>query len=185
MKKGYRIYDQHALHFVTFAVIDWIDALTRKRYRDIVIESLQFCQKEKDLRIVAYCLMPNHVHIIGYCSGQIGLSEVLRDFKKYTANRILQSIKEEPESRRAWLLSHFAWRGKINPNNSNYQFWQQGNHPIELSSHKFIQQKIDYVHRNPVRAGWVHKPEEYVYSSAGWYAYGTGLLEVEIYRRHG
>lgn len=184
-ESGYHIYDQHAIHFVTFSVIDWVDALTRKRYRDLIIESLKFCRKEKQLRIIAYCLMPNHVHMIGYCRGYFGLSDVLRDFKKFTANQILQSIKTDPESRREWMLRHFSWRGEMNPNNTDYQFWQQGNHPIELYSHKFIEQKIEYIHQNPVKAGWVNKPEDYVYSSARWYSCEMGPLEVEVYRRYG
>src|SRR5699024_917061 len=104
----------------------------------------------------------------------IGLSDILRDFKKYTANQILKSIRRDPESRRVWLLKHFSWRGWLNPNNTNYQFWQQDNHPVELDSHYLIQQKIDYIHQNPVKAGWVLKPEHYLYSSAAWYIQQMG-----------
>lgn len=184
MGKGYRIHNQKALHFITFAVIDWVDIFTRQRYRDIVIESLEYCCRVKGLRVVAYCIMPNHLHLIVYCTGEDGLSAILRDFKKFTANRILESITGNPESRRIWLLRHFSWRGRMNPNNKHYQLWQQGdNHPIELYSHRFIEQKITYIHDNPVRAGWVYKPEQYPYSSAGWYANETGPLEVEVYHR--
>jgi REP element-mobilizing transposase RayT len=158
MAGGYKIYNQHALHFITFLVVDWIDALTRKRYRDIVIDSLKYCQAEKELSILAYCLMPSHVHMVSVANGTIGLSAILGDFKKFTANKILGSIKHQLESRRTWMLNHFAWRGRINSNNTNYQFWQQGNHPIELDSHHIIQQKIDYIHQNPVKADWVIKP---------------------------
>ena len=83
------------------------------------------------------------------------------------------------------MLNQFRIYGSQNANNTYYQFWQQDNHPIELTSHRFIQQKIDYTHQNPVRAGLVYRPEDYLYSSAGWYANSAGPLEVEVYSRYG
>ncbi|MDX1638619.1 MAG: transposase [Balneolaceae bacterium] len=185
MNTGFRIYDQYGIYFITFALVNWIDALTRRRYREEIIDSLSHCQKQKGMRIVAYCIMSNHVHLVAYATGPSGLSELLRDFKKYTATQILQSIKRDPESRRSWMLDRFSWRGKMNPRNTRYQFWQQDNHPVNIESHYFMQQKIDYIHENPVRAGWVYRPEDYDYSSAGSYVDETGPLEVEIYRKYG
>lgn len=185
MGNGYKIYDQYTPHFITFSVVDWVDALTRKRYKDIIIDSLAFCQKEKQLSVIAYCLMANHVHLAVRAKGSIGLSAILRDFNKFTSNKILQSIQDKPESRRIWMLGHFAWRGKLNANNTHYQFWQQDNHPICLDSHKITQQKIEYIHQNPVKAGWVLNPEDYVYSSAAWYNHRSGPLEVDLYNEFG
>jgi hypothetical protein len=68
---------------------------------------------------------------------------------------------------------------KSNSNNDNFQFWQQDNHPVQLTTPKFTHQKLDYIHNNPVVAGYVDKPEEYSYSSArDYYGTGKGLLNI-------
>ena len=112
---------------------------------DILLDSLQYCQKEKGLRIHAWCLMSNHVHLM--ISTKFGRhpSDALRDLKKFTSKKIIAAIadKEQPESRRGWMLWLFKQAGEANSKNKEYQFWQQENHPIELIINKFIDQKID------------------------------------------
>ena len=79
------------------------------------------------------------------------------------------------------MLPLFKQAGKINSRNSNYQFWQQDNHPIELSSHEMMDQRLEYIHNNQVKAGIVEKAEDYLYSSAIDYFTGRkGLLEIEF-----
>ena len=90
------------------------------------------------------------------------------------------AIAETNESRKNWLLDKLEFRGRINPKIKHYQFWQAGFHPIELVSTAFMEQKLDYIHKNPVEAGYVAKPENYLYSSAIDYAGGKGMLEVII-----
>lgn len=112
---------------------------------------------------------------------KLGLSDVMRDFKKFTSKRILQTISEIAESRKDWLLSHFEYAGRYNPKIKNYKFWQDGLHPIELSTAKFIAQKITYIHQNPVMAGIVFRAEDYALSSAAQYAGEyNALLEVTL-----
>ncbi len=177
---GYKIRNQFATHFLTFAVVWWIDVFTRKIYRDIVLDSLRFCQKEKALKLNCWCIMSNHLYLI--VSARNGnLSAILRDFKKFTSKEIVRSIKEnKEESRREWMLEIFAREGGKNSRNKDFQFWRQDNHPQELYSSKFILQKRNYIHNNPVEAGIVEKPEHYLYSSAKDYFYQErcGLLEV-------
>lgn len=86
MPTGYQIKEQNALHYITLQVVYWIDLFTRKTYRDIVIESLRYCQKEKGLEIYAYVIMSNHVHLV-IKSETNDLSDILRDFKKYTSKK--------------------------------------------------------------------------------------------------
>ena len=110
------------------------------------------------------------------------ISDVLRDFKKYTSKQITNAIKTNPqESRRQWMIELFKKAGEQNSRNEVYQFWRQDNQPKELISQRFCDQKLDYIHNNPVEAGLVDKAEEYVYSSARDYYYGKkiGLLEIE------
>lgn len=177
---GHKIINQHSLHFLTFTVVGWIDVFTRKRYKDILIESMKYCQKEKGLYLNAFVIMSNHMHIIAH-SPESKLSDIIRDFKKYTSKEIIKAITENPkESRAEWMLKLFKYYAKYNKNNATYQFWKQDNRPIELINPKWINQKINYIHLNPVRAGIVELPEQYVYSSARNYLGESGVLELEL-----
>ena len=103
--------------------------------------------------------MPNHIHLVISRIGSNSLSDIMRDFKKFTSNEIKKAIKEIPESRRNWMLWLFESAGRNNNNNIAFQFWEQENHPILLTSPKFTKQKIDYIHDNPVRARLVDTPD--------------------------
>ena len=177
---GYKIRDQSATYFITFAVVNWVDVFTRKEYRDIVVESIRYCQQEKGMILYGWCLMSNHVHMIVSAKFN-NLSGMLRDFKKYTSKQIIQAIAAHPrESRKEWMLDIFSSAGKANKRNSEYQFWQQDNEPKQLFSRHFTEQKLDYIHNNPVVAAVVDKAEEYLYSSARNYYYGKncGVLDI-------
>ncbi|WP_317173678.1 transposase [Flavobacterium muglaense] len=100
MSEGYKIRDQTLPHFVTATVVDWVDVFTRKNYRDIVVGCLYFCIKEKAMILYGYVIMSNHIHMVVQ-SGDGELSDLLRDFKKFTATKIIEKIKSDPESRRA------------------------------------------------------------------------------------
>ncbi|MBL4733900.1 MAG: hypothetical protein JKY18_00915 [Flavobacteriales bacterium] len=108
------------------------------------------------------------------------LSKTLRDFKSYTAKQMLREIESSGESRRKWMLAVFREAAKKHARNSKYQFWTHENHAEYIYSNKFIRQKLDYIHFNPVRAEIVTNPEEYRYSSAANYAGEVGLLKVEV-----
>lgn len=177
----YKILDQHGINFVTLTVVDWVDVFIRKRYKDIVIESLKHCQKEKGLVVYAYVIMSSHIHLIAEAKGSIPLSDILRDFKKFTSKTILREIEHgEYESRREWMLNRFAFRGHNASGNRQYQFWQSDNHPIILYTLPVIAQKIIYIHNNPVVEGWVEQADQYLYSSASNYVGNTGLLDVAV-----
>ncbi|PQJ12710.1 transposase [Flavipsychrobacter stenotrophus] len=165
MSTGFQITDQYATYFITPTIVDWVDIYSRKVYRDIVIDSLNHCIADKGLVVYGYVVMTNHMHMI--VRGKDGnISGILRDFKKYTAYKMLTAIKEEPESRREWLLHRFEWNASTNERSSNYQVWMHDNHAEGVYSEDFFNQKLNYIHNNPVRAGWVEHPEEYVFSSA-------------------
>ncbi|MBS4060463.1 MAG: transposase [Bacteroidetes bacterium] len=172
MSRKYKFHNPEGVYFITFAVQSWADVFTRDQYKDLLIESLEYCQLKKGLELFAWCIMTNHVHFIARASASAKLQDILRDFKKFTSKAIIKEIKEhEHESRPELLLKHF----ETSDGNS---FWQADNKPIELWSNKVIQQKLNYIHYNPVKAGLVFKPEDYVYSSAIDYAGGKGLLEI-------
>ncbi|MES2431746.1 MAG: transposase [Bacteroidota bacterium] len=179
---GYKIRNVEGIHFVTFAVVEWVDVFTRREYRDIILQSIKHCQKEKGLILHSWCLMSNHIHLVVRATNN-NTSDILRDFKKYTSKQIIKAITDnEKESRREWMLNIFKEAGETNSRNTNYQFWRQDNQPKELFTTKFTNQKLDYIHNNPVEAGIVEKAEEYLYSSARDYYNGKncGLLEIEF-----
>lgn len=178
MQDGYKIRDQKLPHFITATVVDWVDVFTRKNYRDIIVECLDYCIKNKSMILYGYVIMSNHIHMIAQ-SDKGNLSDLLRDFKKFTASKIIEKMKSDPESRREWMLERFQLATESHSRNKNYQFWQYGNHPEEIYSNKFMWSKLDYIHLNPVRAGLVEKASNYIYSSASNYVSDTGLLKIE------
>ena len=158
--------------------MDWVDVFTRPVYKHILLDSLRYCQKEKGLELYAWCLMSNHIHLIASAKEGANLSDILRDFKKFTNKAIITAIKEEPESRRDWLLDRFAFAGAKEVKVKNYKFWQDGIEAKEIHSNTFLEQKLEYIHQNPVRAEIVSEPDHYLYSSACDYAGEKGLLDV-------
>ncbi|MBW6492891.1 MAG: transposase [Lentimicrobium sp.] len=178
MTTGYQIKDQSAAHFLTIQVVYWIDLFTRKDYRDIIIDSLKFCQQEKGLEIFAWVIMSNHVHILAR-SATGELSNTIRDFKKFTSKKIIEHIIESSiESRKDWMLRLFQFAAKRHNKSGKYQVWSHENHAEEVFSNSFIESKVIYIHENPVKAGIVSNPEDYIYSSAPAYAGKDRLLEI-------
>ncbi len=177
---GFKIHNHQQAHFITFAVVDWIDVFTRPGYKKVIMESLRYCQKEKGLRIHGWCLMTNHIHLVVSAKEGYKLSDILRDFKKYTAKTILEDLENNPkESRRSWMLWMFRKAGSQNSNNKKYQFWRQDNRPMEITSNEFFHQKMEYIHYNPVKEGFCYQAQEYPFSSALWYKERKGLLEMD------
>ena len=179
MKEGYVIRDQSLPHFITATVVDWVDVFSRKIYSEIIIECLDYCIKNKGMILYSYVIMSNHIHLIVQ-SNEGKLSDLLRDFKKFTSKTILEKIQTEPESRREWMLERFKLATESHSRIKNYQFWQYGNHAEEIYSEKFMWTKIDYIHFNPVKAGIVTKPQDYIFSSASNYIDGKGIINIEL-----
>jgi putative transposase len=168
------------IYFLTLTVVDWVDVFTRPVYRHILIDSLKHCQNEKGLEIYAWCLMSNHLHLIASAKEGFNLSGILRDFKKYTSKQIVVAIGKENESRREWMLNRFEYAGVNDKKIKNYKFLQEGNEAKEIHTNHFLDQKLTYIHMNPVESELVDEPEYYLYSSASDYAGIKGLLELII-----
>jgi len=166
---GYKIRDQFAIYFVTFTIVYWIDMLSRRKIRDLLVENLAYCQREKDIILYACVIMTNHMHLI--LQSKTGrLSHAIRDYKTFTSKNMIEAMGEYPESRRDWMMSMFKQAAGTNKRNTKYQVWTHDNHPEELESNRFLDQKLQYIHENPVRAGFVVNSEDYLYSSARNYA---------------
>ena len=169
-------------------MVGWLDVFTRNEYKDLFLESLQFYQKNKGLEIHAWCILTNHGHLVFRSINDQKPELLIGDIKRFTSQSIVKSIQENSrdpslkgelakQSRREFLLDFFKKEAEKSSNVKHYQFSRHDNKPIELWSNKVIQQKIDYVHNNPVEEGLVYKPEDYVYSSATNYAGQKGLVD--------
>ena len=179
MSRKYKFKNPTAAYFVSFATVYWIEVFTRQDYFSILEEAIIHCRAEKGMEVFAYCFMPSHVHLI-FRSENEDPSGLLRDFKGFTARKMLKAIEENPqESRKEWILWMMERAGKKNSNVSKRQFWQQHNKPIELWTGKVIKQKIDYLHNNPVEQGFVTDPVDWKYSSERNYADDETILKID------
>ena len=180
MSRKYKFHNSQGAYFISFATVYWLDIFTRQEYFNILEESINYCRKEKGMEVFAYCFMPSHIHLI-FRSLNNDPSGLIRDFKGFTARKLIKAIEENPqESRKEWLLWMMERDGKTKRNVKQRQFWQHRNQPIELWSESVIQQKIDYIHNNPVESGFVTDPIDWKYSSARNYQDDQTILEIDI-----
>ncbi|MGX3013036.1 REP-associated tyrosine transposase [Ursidibacter sp. B-7004-1] len=182
MSRKYKMNNLDSIYFISFATVYWIDVFVREIYFQAIIQSLALCRKEKGMIIYGYCIMPSHIHLL-FQAKEKNPTELLQRFKKATAKTILKLIAENPqESRREWLLWMFERAGKKSSNVQKYQFWQHHNQPIEIYSKRFFDEKLHYIHQNPVVSGFVCEPFEWKYSSARNYSTRLPIvLEIDVY----
>ena len=181
MSGKYKFHDPEAIYFVTMTVVDWVDVFTRSIYKDIIVDSLVYSIKNKGLALHAWVIMSNHVHLVVSAKPNHNLSDIFRDLKKFTSKKIVSEIESNiDESRRKWMIPIFKSHGSKNPNNKEVQFWQQDNHPVELDTNEMIDQRLEYLHNNPVVEQIVDEAEHYIYSSAIDYIGGNGMIQVEL-----
>ena len=174
MSHKYKEIDQTQPTFITITVIDWVDVFIRLEYYRILDASLNYCIQNKGLRVHAYVYMTSHIHLIVTSEGE-ALQDIIRDFKKFTSKRMIEAIKEYPESRREWLLKKFSFAAKRIKRGVNYKFWKDGYHPVLLDSFKKLEQRVHYIHYNPVAARFVYHERDWINSS--YAAYEEGNLE--------
>ena len=180
MSQGYQIYDQNKPYYFTFQIVKWVDVFTRNEYKQIIVNSFDYCRRRKGLELYAYVIMTNHIHLIARAKEPFQLSDIICDFKKFTANQLLPLLQQPQESHSDWMMKRFEFAAREHQRNSHYQLWTHENHAIELFTQKVTQQKLDYIHNNPVRAGIVEKPEDYLYSSARNYAGLKAMMKIDF-----
>ena len=181
MSRKYKFKNEEGAYFISFAIVNWIDVFTRDIYFSCIVESLDFCRKNKGMEIYGYCIMPSHIHLI-FRSSNNDPSGLIRDFKGFTSKKMINLIRDNTqESRKEWLLWMLERAGKKNSNVTKYQFWQQNNHLLEIWTLKVFEQKLNYVHQNPVQTGFVTDPIDYKYSSARNYGNDDQtVLEIDL-----
>ena len=178
MSTKYKFHNPEGIYFVSFATVYWIDLFIRETYFQIMIDSLKYCIESKGLSLYSWCIMPSHIHLI-FSSLENEPGKVLGNLKTFTSKALQKEILESNgESRKEWMLLMFRQAGLQNSNVKGMQLWQQESHPIELWSPEVLKQKMQYIHMNPVIAGFVKEAHYWKYSSAIDYSGGIGLLKI-------
>jgi REP element-mobilizing transposase RayT len=152
--------ETEGVYFITSTIVEWIPALADKDILDMMVRSLGFCRENKGLKLYAYVLLENHFHVIAEAPN---LGTVIQSFKRYTAGEIIRLAEA---SGKEWLINQFAYHKARHKQSSQQQVWQEGFHPQLVQSDAMLRQKIEYIHNNPVRRGYVDVPEHWRYSSA-------------------
>ncbi len=155
------------LYFITATVCGWKPLFARPEYAQIVLNSLAWLQQNGKCSLFAFVLMPSHLHaIVGPESEPIG--SVLQAFGSFTAHKILERLRTERRS--GWIQFFHEERRDERHARSIWQDIQAKN----IYSMKFLQQKMEYIHSNPVRKEWklVEDRADYAYSSACFYDSG-------------
>ncbi len=164
---------------MTCTVLRSLDVFTADVYRRVLIEGLAFAQEHKGLDVYAWCVMTHQLHLIVGRHGTYPLGRIIGAFKAHTSKVLRDVVASNPdEQTRDWLMWMFERLGKRNPNNWDFQFWEQdGSMPVLLEDRAKALELVDSVHLAPVRAGYVEVPEHWLWSSAGNYQQKFGLLE--------
>ena len=172
-RSRYKIYEPSQPHFVTCTILHWIPIFTNQDSVSIVIDSLKYLQKSDNLKIYAYVILENHLHLVVQSND---LAKTMAKFKRYTAIEIIKLLKSKNVST---ILEQLAFYKKAHKKDREYQLWQEGIQPKQIISHKMMKEKIEYIHLNTVKRGYIDNPAHWRYSSARDYEGISGLIDIE------
>jgi REP element-mobilizing transposase RayT len=170
-RSRYRFNDSSYPHFITCSVVEWLPVFTRPDAVAIVLDSWRYLQQHDRLTLFGYVILENHLHAVVSARDP---SKEIGDFKSFTARRFLDLLQERRDS----ILSLLEWFKARHKTGQQFQLWQEGSHPQQLSNEAMMRQKLDYIHYNPVRRGYVDEPTDWRYSSARNYAGREELIDV-------
>lgn len=173
-RSRYKIFETQYPHFLTSTPVNWLPIFNNPLVVQIVLDSLCFLQQQQRLTLYAYVIIENHLHLIASADN---LSKQIGNFRSYTARQIIDYYQSQNNQ---FLLRQLKYHKLRHRTDRDYQLWQEGTHPQQIQGEAMMRQKIDYIHYNPVRRGYVDDPTHWRYSSARNYAGQVGLLEVEI-----
>ena len=156
-RSRYKIYEPSQPHFVTCTILHWIPIFTNQESVSIVINSLKYLQKSDNLKIYAYVILENHLHLVVQSND---LAKTMAKFKRYTAIEIIKLLKRKNIST---ILEQLAFYKKAHKKDREYQLWQEGIQPKQIISHKMMKEKIEYIHNNPVKRGYIDNPVHWRY----------------------
>lgn len=168
--------DEGYIFFVTTTVVEFAKVFScGSQYYDILVNSLDYVLKEHSASLIAYVLMASHVHFVVEMPEGQHISDLMRDFKKYTSTKVRQQLQREERSELLQVLRRNASGKK----NQVFKLWMDRFDDVVIHDEAMMAVKVDYIHNNPVEAGLVAAPEDWDYSSARDYlGIGHGPLPV-------
>ena len=172
-RSRYKVYEPTHPHFVTCTILHWLPIFTRQESVQIIIECLKFLQKKDNLKLYAYVILENHLHLVIQSND---IEKSMKSFKQFTARELLSLLKKENVKT---ILEQLMFYKKAHHKATNYQIWEEGYQPKLMQSDDMMISKIKYIHENPVKRGYVDEAVHWRYSSARDYMGIEGLLEVE------
>ena len=172
-RSRYKIHEPTHPHFITCTVLHWIPLFTRQESVQILLDSLKHLQKSDDLKIYAYVILENHIHLVASSND---IAKSIQKFKSFTAKELLKILQENGVTT---ILYQLAFYKKAHKVHTKYQVWQEGMHPKLIQSEEMMIEKINYIHNNPVKRGYIDEAKYWRYSSARDYEEVEGLVEIE------
>jgi putative transposase len=172
-RSRYKVVDPQLPHFITCTVLHWIPVFTRPETVEVVLESLRFLMKD-GLKVYGFVVLENHLHLVAQSDD---LNRDIARFKAFTARQLIRYLVENNVTQ---ILEQLMFYKKAHKADRAYQVWQEGSHPEWIQNDAMMRQKLEYVHHNPVKRGYVDEPEHWRYSSARNYAGRDGLLDVFV-----
>ena len=166
-----------SIYFLTLTVIEWIDIFTNEDYLRVLSDSMNYCIDNKGLVVNGYVFMTNHIHLLTDAQESINLDDIISDFKRYSTKKIINLVKTDNRS----YIIRLLYKSYKKKEENRLQIWQPNNWPEVVENQKFYNQKLDYIHNNPVLQGFVNDPCKWRYSSArDYYSKEEGSIKITI-----
>ncbi|WPN58543.1 REP-associated tyrosine transposase [Pseudomonas sp. P9_31] len=172
-RSRYTITEPDKPHFLTCTLMEWLPLFIRPYIVDHLLNCWRYQQTHQDLKLYGYVVLENHLHFVAEAPD---LSKCLRQFKSFTARQIIDDLQSKGAER---ALQRLRFSKRAHKQDRVYQLWQEGSHAEQVYSEAVMRQKLDYIHFNPVKRGYVDLPEHWRYSSARTYAGMEGLIEIQ------
>ncbi len=172
-RSRYVILEPDKPHFLTCTVLEWLPVFTRPDAVQILLDSWRHQRAHDGLRLYGYVILENHLHFVAQAPR---LDTCVSSFKSFTAARLIDLLEARAATR---LLARLRFAKRAHKRDREYQFWQEGSHAEMVFSEAVMREKLDYIHQNPVKRGYVDLPEHWRYSSARDYAGQCGLMEID------
>ena len=172
-RSRYKVYEPSHPHFITCTVLHWIPLFTRPESVNILFESFRYLQQHDNFKLFAYVILENHLHLVASSND---ISQSIKKFKSYTAKSLLELLHV---SKAKTILDQLAFYKKAHKTETSYQIWQEGSAFKLIQSEAMMIERINYIHNNPLKRGYVDEASHWCYSSARNYEDKEGLIDVE------